>query len=98
MPYTQIRQSDRIRAPLTYGVFSPVILVPKETNWTDETQLKYILTVAVCLHWFNPFVWVMYVLANRDIELSCDEMVVGIFGETMKSDYALTLTSLQVGR
>ena len=105
----QIRQSDRIQAPLTYGVFRPVILLPKTIDWTDETGLKVILThemthirrfdtltklvlaASVCVHWFNPFVWVMYVLANRDIELSCDETVVRTFGESMKSAYALTL-------
>jgi len=109
----QIRQSDRIKAPLTYGVFRPVILLPKKTDWTDETKLRYILThefthirrfdtltklvltTAVCVHWFNPLVWVMYVLANRDIELSCDETVVRTFGETMKSAYALTLIGLE---
>ncbi len=90
----EIRQSDRIAALLTYGVLRPVVLIPKQTDWTDETRLKVILThefvhirrfdtltklllaAALCIHWFNPFVWVMYVLANRDIELSCDETVV----------------------
>lgn len=109
----QIRQSGRVKAPLTYGVFRPVILFPKETDWTDEMRLQYILahesvhirrfdalaklvlTAAVCVHWFNPFVWIMYVLANRDIELSCDETVVRTFGETTKSDYALTLIGLE---
>lgn len=112
----QIRQNGRIRAPLTYGVFRPVILFPKETDWTDETKLRYILThefthirrfdalaklvltAAVCVHWFNPFVWAMYGLANRDIELSCDETVVRTFGETVKSDYALTLIGLEEKR
>lgn len=109
----QIRQSDRIKAPLTYGVFRPVILLPRKIDWTDETKLRYILThefthirrfdtltklvltAAVCLHWFNPLVWAMYGLANRDIELSCDETVVRTFGETMKSTYALTLIGLE---
>lgn len=109
----QIRQSDRVKAPLTYGVFRPVILLPRQTDWTDETRLRYILThelthirrfdtmtklvltAAVCLHWFNPLVWVMYVLANRDIELSCDESVIRAFGETTKSAYALTLIGLE---
>lgn len=36
---------------------------------------KLLLSAALCLHWFNPLVWVMYILANRDLELSCDEMV-----------------------
>lgn len=108
-----IRQSDRIKGPLTYGVFQPVLLLPKETDWTDETSLQYILTheyvhikrfdaltkllltFALCVHWFNPFVWVMYMLANRDLELSCDETVVRTFGEPMKSAYALTLIGLE---
>ena len=29
----------------------------------------------LCIHWFNPLVWVMYALSNRDIELACDEAV-----------------------
>lgn len=109
----QIRQSDRIKAPLTYGVFRPVVLLPKKTDWTDETKLRYILThefthirhfdtlaklvltAAVCVHWFNPFVWVMYVLANRDIELSCDETVVRTFWETIKSAYASMLVRME---
>ncbi|GBF34844.1 regulatory sensor-transducer [Desulfocucumis palustris] len=109
----QIRQSGCIKAPLTYGVFRPVILLPRKTDWTAETKLRYILThefvhirrfdtltklvltAIVCVHWFNPFVWVMYVLANRDIELSCDETVVRTFGETTKSAYALTLIGLE---
>ena len=109
----EIRQSDKISAPLTYGLFRPVVLLPKITDWTDETRLRVILTheyvhirrfdilskwllaTALCIHWFNPFVWVMYVLANRDIELSCDETVVRTFGETIKSAYALTLIGLE---
>lgn len=109
----QIRQSDRIKTPLTYGIFRPVVLLPKTTDWTDKTQLRYILThefvhiqrfdtltkllltSALCIHWFNPLVWVMYVLTNRDIELSCDETVVQAFGETTKSAYAMTLIGLE---
>ena len=109
----QIRQSDRINAPLTYGVLCPTVLLPKSTDWTNEadlrvilthefvhirrfdTLIKLLLTLTVCIHWFNPFVWVMYVLANRDIELSCDETVVQIFGETMKSAYAMMLIGME---
>ena len=109
----QIRQSDRISAPLTYGIFRPVILLPKQTDWTDETQLQYILAhelvhirrfdtltklvmaTALFIHWINPFVWLMYVLSNRDIELSCDEAVVRSFGGNVKSAYARTLIGLE---
>ena len=47
------------------------------------------------MHWFNPLVWVMYILANRDIELSCDEAVVRLFGETTKAAYARALISME---
>ena len=53
-----------------------------------------LLTGALCLHWFNPLVWLMYILANRDLELSCDEMSVRYCGEASKTNYALTLISM----
>lgn len=109
----QVRQTDRTKAPLTYGVFHPVILLPKRIDLTDETSLRYVLTheyihirhfdaltklvltAAVCCHWFNPLVWVMYILANRDIELICDETVVKSYEPDGKSAYALTLIKLE---
>ena len=112
----RLRQSDRISAPLTYGVFCPVILLPKHINWDDKTTLSYVLTheyihirrfdavtkmvlvAAFCIHWFNPAVWVMYVLANRDLELSCDEAVIRLFGERTKSAYAMTLIRMEEKR
>jgi YD repeat-containing protein len=54
--------------------------------------------VTLCVHWFNPLVWVMYVLANRDLELSCDESVIRLFGENTKSAYARTLISMEETR
>lgn len=56
---------------------------------------KLLLTVSCCIHWFNPFVWVMYLLANRDLELSCDEAVVQHFGETSRSAYARALIRME---
>ena len=112
----EIRQSDRISAPLTYGVFRPIILMPKTVDWDDLDTLKYVLTheyvhihrfdavtklvltVALCVHWFNPAVWIMYVLANRDIELSCDEAVIREFGERTKSAYAMALIRMEETR
>lgn len=40
-----------------------------------DTLRKGILAAVLCLHWFNPMVWVLYVLCNRDMELACDEAV-----------------------
>ena len=56
---------------------------------------KLIAALALCIHWFNPFVWAMYILFNRDIELSCDESVVRHFGENTKSFYARTLITME---
>ena len=56
--------------------------------------IKIIATLALCIHWFNPLVWAMYVLLHRDIELSCDEKVLQLFGEQIKSTYALALIDL----
>lgn len=110
-----IRQSDKISAPLTYGIFHPVILLPKKTDWTNLSQLDYVLyhefthirrfdlaaklvmIAALCIHWFNPLVWAMYVFFNRDLELSCDDCVVRHFGET-KSAYANTLIGMEERR
>ena len=111
-----IRQSPLISTPLTFGIFHPVILMPKTTDWTNEKVLQYVLAhefvhirrldtimkllliAALCVHWFNPFVWMMYILASRDIELSCDEAVLHLFGEHEKSAYARTLISMEETR
>jgi beta-lactamase regulating signal transducer with metallopeptidase domain len=55
---------------------------------------KLLLTFALCVHWFNPMVWVMFILVNRDLELACDEMVIRRFGMETKTAYAYTLIGL----
>lgn len=108
-----IRQTETIAAPLSYGVIRPVILMPKNTEWKNIYQLRYVLEheyvhirrldmltklimiAAVCIHWFNPLVWVMYILFNRDLELSCDETVVRRFGMDIKSVYATALIYME---
>lgn len=60
-----------------------------------DTVTKLIVTLALCIHWFNPFVWVMYILFNRDIELACDESVIRQFGEKSKSAYSLMLINME---
>ena len=59
---------------------------------------KLVLIVVMCAHLFNTLVWIMYVLANRDIELSCDEAVVRLFGENAKAAYARALISMEETR
>lgn len=60
-----------------------------------DCLLKLLLTAALCLHWLNPLVWVMYLLANRDIELCCDEVVLPRMGLEKRSVYAMTLIDLE---
>lgn len=59
---------------------------------------KLLLSAALCLHWFNPLVWVMYILANRDLELSCDEMVLRLLGIENRSAYAMALLEMEEKR
>lgn len=112
----RVRQSDQIHAPLTYGVWRPVILLPKSVNHGDKDRLlyvlaheethirhfdvlwKWLLAATACVHWFNPFVWAMYALAGRDIELCCDEAVVRSLGGTIRSAYAMALIGLEETR
>lgn len=108
-----IRQYDCIHTPLTYGIFRPVILLPKESLEQSPSTLNFILThewvhirrfdcvtkilltATLCIHWMNPLVWVMYLLFNRDIELSCDETVLHLLGRNRRSDYALALIDME---
>lgn len=59
-----------------------------------DNLLKILSVVAICIHWFNPLIWLMYFLFNRDLELSCDEKVISILGENKKQIYAYTLIGL----
>ncbi len=108
----QARISDRIAAPLTCGVLYPVILLPRGITDRDtlscvlsheyehirrfDAVRKGLLAAALCLHWFNPLVWGMYVLANRDMELSCDEAVVRSGAD--RAGYAMALLGLEERR
>lgn len=56
---------------------------------------KLIAALVLCIHWFNPLVWIMYILFNRDIELACDESVIRHFGEKSKSAYSLMLINME---
>lgn len=109
----KIMVSDKILSPLSYGILKPVILLPKNIDWSNETNLNYVLehelthikrfdgvlkivlSAVLALHWFNPFVWIMYILSERDIELYCDETVVKKFGTPSRSAYAKSLISFE---
>ena len=109
----EVRRSDLISSPLTYGILRPVILLPKKFDRNDRAALEHVLaheyvhirrfdavtkllfSAVLCIHWVNPLVWLMYVLANRDIELACDEAVIRRFGAQARSAYAMTLIRME---
>lgn len=111
-----VRCSDQITSPLTYGIFRPVILLPKTLDRRDTATLQFVLThewvhvrrwdslikllfaTALALHWFNPLVWLLYWLGNRDLELSCDAAVVRRVGREYRAAYALALLALEEKR
>lgn len=112
----EVRVTDQIAAPLTYGLIRPVVLLPGNMDLADEEALtcvlahegahirrldgllKLALTAALCLHWFNPAAWLLYVLGNRDMELRCDEAAVLALGEDSRERYALALIRLAENR
>lgn len=85
-----LRYSDKISAPITYGVIKPVIVLPKacaKENFEHieciiahemahirffDVLYKWIIMVVTALYWYNPFVWLMFFLSERDIEVACD--------------------------
>ena len=107
----KIVQSNFIDSPLTYGLFEPIIVLPKRLKEVDfktlsyvlnheyvhikhfDVLMKYMLVLCVCIHWFNPFIWLMYKIAERDIEIWCDETVLNMYQGDERAEYAMTLLS-----
>lgn len=109
----QIRLSSRIASPLSYGLLHPVILLPKGMNrdgllFVLEHEMmhiraldawrKLLVLAALCLHWFNPAVFLLFLLVNRDMELLCDERVLSQCATSSKRAYALTLLEMEAAR
>ena len=58
-----------------------------------DAAWKLLLQALLLLHWYNPAVWLMYLLLSRDLELSCDETVLRRFGRESRADFARTLVN-----
>ena len=105
--------SDYIPVPFVIGAMYPKIYLPsslaeKEINYIllHEEQhirrkdhiLKPLALLALCLHWFNPLVWIAFFLASRDMEMSCDEAVLRKLSDAERNDYMESLLQLATGK
>ena len=104
--------ADDIDTPFVMGIFRPVIYLPGTLDKAERKYIiaherhhirrgdhifKALGFLALTVHWFNPLVWVAFVLANRDMEMSCDEAVIRKFGEDVRADYSASLLNLATG-
>jgi len=105
-----IRETDRIESPFVLGrtIYLPAGLSPQERGYIllhEQLHLRHgdpivkgLFWLAVCLHWFNPLVWLGFFLCGRDMELRCDEAVLRHLGPQVRSDYAQSLLDFAAGR
>lgn len=108
-----VYQSERIQSPFVCGFIKPKIYLPygldeitkKCVLQHERTHIKFadhiikaVGFVVVCVHWFNPLVWVSYFLLCKDIELSCDESVIKKYDADECKQYAKALLDLGVNK
>ncbi len=108
-----IYQSEMVSSPFVLGIFRPRIYLPfamtgaemlhvishEEAHIRRKDHLWKPLGFAIlCLHWFNPLVWVAYVILCRDIELACDEKVVKTLTTEERADYSQALLNCSLCR
>ena len=105
-----VRECDGIASPFVLGrtIYLPAGLRPEERGYIllheqlhirhGDPVVKTLFWLAVCIHWFNPLVWLAFFLCGRDMELRCDEAVLKQLGSQVQSDYAQSLLDLAMGR
>lgn len=111
--YDNIYEMDGIKSPFVFGVLKPKIYLPPILSENDRAyiikheqihikRLDYIIKpfafLVLCIHWFNPLVWIAFFLMEEDMELSCDESVIKQMGSEIKKSYSASLLSLSTGR
>ena len=57
---------------------------------------KYLLTLILCIHWFNPICWIFFIIVNHDIEFACDENVTTKLNRSEKAEYAKLILSFSI--
>lgn len=102
-----------LKSPCLVGIVRPAILLPRELpaealSWAlahELTHLKHrdtwymlLMTLARCVHWFNPLVWLMVRTARRDMELYCDYDLLNGQGEEARRAYGRAILDQMTGR
>lgn len=105
--------SDYIESPFVMGIISPKIYMPSAIPAQERKYIlaherhhirrgdpvwKLLGYAALCIHWFNPLVWAAFILAGKDMEMSCDEAVIRKFGPEIRADYSASLLRLATHR
>ncbi|WP_297132889.1 M56 family metallopeptidase [Terrisporobacter sp.] len=104
-----IYESDRIDTAFVCGFIRPKIYIPTSLNKKERQYIiehekihikrfdyitKVISSLLLTIHWFNPIMWVSFILMSKDMEMSCDEKVMKKLGDNIKVDYSNSLLSL----
>lgn len=104
---------DDIQTPFILGCFKPSIYIPSGTDEAQLPYIiahenahlkrcdhwwKPLGYLVLAIHWFNPFVWIAYILLCRDIELACDEKVIRELNQSESIAYSEALLSCSVNR
>lgn len=107
-----IYEAKDLKTPFLLGIIKPKIYLPIGLNTTEKGYIllheqthiqrkdhiiKILAFFILSIHWFNPLVWVAFMLMSTDMELSCDEQVLKVIDEDIKKPYATTLLSLATG-
>lgn len=105
--------SSQVKSPFTLGMIHPKIYLPSDLPEAEQEYIichetvhirrkdylvKNMAFLLTALHWFNPFVWVAFNYMGRDMEMSCDEKVIGEMGEEIKKQYSQSLLNFAQGR
>ena len=108
-----IYQSENVPSPFVLGMIKPTIYLPYGMNEQDLGHVvaheqahigrrdhwwKPLGFFLLTIHWFNPLMWLAYVLLCRDIELACDEKVIKELGDEQRADYTQALVVCSVSR
>lgn len=101
-----------IPTPFVMGIFRPRVLIPYRLGEAEreyiiaherfhlkrrDNIIKIIAFAVLSVHWFNPLVWLAFVLMTRDMEMSCDEKVLSGMGSSIAGSYSESLLSFAAG-